>query len=154
MSDDDFYDNLINQIVKDWRKYEDVLVNDIYLPIHFLNENLDGFTQFLVENPTLLNEQIVDNLFLTYASRKPTVQEYYCILRILPLIIKRDYCDFTLFDPDFFDEQFVRIAYEADPRIFDYLSNVQQLYVSDNFFAKQICKLIKIYKTFIASLGV
>ena len=153
VDDGHFYDNLIHNVIKDWRKFEEVLLNDEYLPHHLLEGNLDGFTQFLKENPQKISKSLIENLIINYG-HYTNAYNYYYILRILDLIVKENPYNFTLFDDEYKDEQFVRKAFEANPDVKEYFTNVHCLYVSENPLSKLCCEVIKSYKMLKIFIGV
>lgn len=152
VDDGHFYDNLIRDIIKDWRKFEDVLLNDEYLPHHLLEVNLDGFTQFLKENPSKANKSLIESIIINHRYYTDAY-DYYYILRILDLIVKENPYYFTLFDDEYKDQQFVKTAYAANPDVKEYFSSIHCLYISDNPLSKLCCNAIMYYKLFKIFIG-
>lgn len=153
VDDVDFYNKLIRDVSQDWRKFEEVLLNDEYLSLCLLEENLDGFTQFLKENPHKISRVLIENLLINYGHYR-NAYEYYYILRIIDLIVRNNPYYFSLFDEEYKDEQFVRKAFEANPYVKEYFTKVHCLYVSENPLSKLCCSVIKSYKMLKIFIGV
>ena len=145
--DEVFEEHLYIEISENWRKHKELLLNDSYIPHVLLERNLNGFTEFLKENPKSLTSQLADDLYMTHGAKFTNDRDYYSLLRVIPILVEYDPWYFSLFHTDYKDEQFCRVAYKANKDIEQYLTKIEKVYVSENVFAKMICSLIRTVKT-------
>lgn len=139
------------ELKTNWEQHRELLINDPYLVYKLLELNLDGFTEFLIENPSKLNENLLKDIIISYACNFAGDRVYYKLLRILPILVKFDPHSFFLFHKEYKDEQFTKIAFESNPEVAQYFDSVHKIYVSESPIAKLQCSLIRGYKFFKAS---
>lgn len=145
-------EHFYKELSENWRKFKDELLNDSFLPHVLLERNLDGFTEFLKENPTVLTSQLADNLYVTYGAFFTNDRDYYSILRVIPIIVKYEPWYFSLFNEKYKDEQFCRVALRSNKEVYKHFTKLEKVYVSENPFAKIVCSLIRTFKTFKAGI--
>lgn len=146
-----FDDKLHHELKQNWKQHRELLINDSYLVHTLLELDLDGFTEFLIENPSKMTEQLFQDIIISYACNFCGDRVYYKLLRILPILVKFDPHAFFLFHKEYKDEQFTKLAFESNPEVEKYFDNVHKIYVSENPIAKLQCSLIRGYKFFKAS---
>lgn len=122
--------------------------------IRLIDTDLDRFTQLVKDGQITMSSRVEDYFILNHCMSVHSPTEYYYVLRTLPALFEGDgYMNFILFSKDFHDEQFIKKAYEANPKIRQYITNTQYLmYVEKSFPYNLAADVIRGWNTLKASL--
>lgn len=149
---EEYKDHVFEDLKINWRRQKDILLSDPNLPSVLLKTNLDGFTEFLSENPKAFTFALADELIDEYGKDFINDNIYYYILRVLHIIIENDFWYFTEFDDKYKDELFTRIAYESNPEVCVHFNKLHKIYISDHPIARLVCSAITTFKVFKESI--
>lgn len=136
-----------------WYHVTDDIKGDVNLQYVLLNHSFDEFTQFAKHHVDKLDDLLIDKVIKLYGDCSQSNWIYYYMIRILHLVLIPA-SNIKRFDSSYYDEQFFKKAYEANPEVVNFVpTRYRKIYYSKGIFSKVARAAIVQYKLFKAAIG-